>query len=182
MHSNDIIILDNEIPQNTPRLNAHEDDEAVRDVYEDDDDDEDENDEDVEMEGNLVKNRRKRMNTNKDGNTSEKAAGSTYKWIEMGPKTLGTLKQKILNYLHQCDDALNKIEVEVCFFLHVMSCFDFLTYHFLCSSYFLNAFCMYWISLFLLLFDAISFILSIYSCLNSSCYILLTLLFINTSS
>ena len=116
MHSNDIIILDNEIPQNTPRLNAHEDDEAVRDVYEDDDDDEDENDEDVEMEGNLVKNRRKTMNTNKDGNTSEKAAGSTYKWIEMGPKTLGTLKQKILNYLHQCDDALNKIEVEVCFF------------------------------------------------------------------
>ena len=115
MHSNDIILFDNEMLQNSPRLGVHEDEEVVRDVYEDDNDDHDDNDEDVETEGNHVENRRKRMN--KEGNTSERAAGNTYKWIEMGPKTLGTLKQKILNYLHQCDDALNKIEVEVCFFI-----------------------------------------------------------------
>lgn len=98
--------------QNSPRFCAHEDEEAARDVYEDDNDDEGDNDEEVEIEGNQAINRRK--GRNKEGNTSERASGNTYKWIEMGPKTLGTLKQKILNYLHQCDDALNKIEVEVC--------------------------------------------------------------------
>ena len=97
-------------------MGVHEGEETVRDVYEDDNDDEDDNDNDEdEVEGNVAKNRRKRMNMNKEENTSERVAGNTYKWIEMGPKTLGTLKQKILNYLHQCDDALNKIEVEVCF-------------------------------------------------------------------
>ena len=109
------------------------------DIDDDDDDDDDDEEEEVELEGNFVKIRRKSVN--KDGHKSERIAGKSHKWIEMGPKTLGTLKQKILNYLHQCDDALNKLEVEVSF--HHLLSFSLCFHSHLFFCYILSASCIY---------------------------------------
>lgn len=98
-----------EILQNAPEvMKGINDGEDVDDEEDDEDDDEEE---ELELEESDVKNRR---NINKECNKPQRMPSKSHKWIEMRPKTLGTLKQKILNCLHQCDDALNKMEVEVC--------------------------------------------------------------------
>jgi hypothetical protein len=95
------------ILQNAPEVTeGMNDGEDVDDEEDDEDDDEEE-----ELEESDVKNRRRSIN--KECNKPQRVASKSHKWIEMRPRTLGTLKQKILNYLHQCDDALNKMEVEV---------------------------------------------------------------------
>ena len=78
----------------------------------DDEEDDEDDDEEEELEESDVKHRRRSIN--KECNKPQRMPSKSHKWIEMRPKTLGTFKQKILNYLHQCDDALNKMEVEVC--------------------------------------------------------------------
>jgi hypothetical protein len=77
----------------------------------DDEEDDEDDDEEEELEESDVKNRRRSIN--KECNKPQRIPSKSHKWIEMRPKTLGTLKQKILNYLRQCDDALNEMEVEV---------------------------------------------------------------------
>jgi hypothetical protein len=102
-----LLLLVYEILQNTPEvMKGIIDGEDVDDEEDDEDDDEEE-----ELEESDVKSRRRSVN--KECNKLQRMASKSHKWIEMRPRTLGTLKQKILNYLHQCDDALNKMEVEV---------------------------------------------------------------------